>query len=212
MKFYEQYPMMRPYIGKHYYDKDTPSLLLIGESHYIPEGSKHDTTAEAWYAGDSVTIHDDDLLYYISTSKLIEDSRSAGFSNKAHSIWRNSLSEINQFGPNYSDYTCVADDVAFYNFFLRPAFTGDSLEVKPPDVEFANEAFVVHCEKLKPTAVIFLSILARNHLRPLPSMSIPIIATPHPGCKWWNTKTSKYGNRRGRDILADYIKTTNWRK
>ncbi len=155
MKFYEQYPMMRPYVGKHYYDTRTPSLLLIGESHYIPEGSQHDITPEAWYYANSTTIQDDDLVFYISTSKIIEKSRTDGFSNAAHSIWRNSFSEINQFGPSYSDYKRVADDIAFYNFFLRPAFTGDSLEVKPQDTEFANEAFIGHCEKLKPTASHF---------------------------------------------------------
>jgi hypothetical protein len=211
MKFYEQYPTMRPYVGKHYYDTGIPSLLLIGESHYVPCDSKHDTTPEAWYSGSSDTLPEDEL-YYISTAQLIEDSRAEAFSNPAHSIWRNSFMEINQFGPAYADFTRVADDIAFYNFFLRPAFTGDSLVVAPQDVEIANEAFRAHYEALKPTAVVFLSSLARDYFHPTVPVSVPVIATPHPGCPWWNREAQEYGNKRGRDILADFIKTTNWPK
>jgi len=200
---------MKPYVGKNYSSTDIPSLLLIGESHYIPDDSELDTSPEAWYSGNSSTLSVDEL-YYISTAQIIENSRAERFSNKAHSIWRNSFLEINQFGPDYDDYTRVADDIAFYNFFLRPAFTGDSLVVTPQDVEIANEAFRAHYETLKPTAVIFLSSLAHNNFHSNETVSIPVIATPHPGCEWWNRKAKKYGNKRGRDILADYIRTTNW--
>lgn len=209
MRFYEQYPMMMPYVGKDFHSTGIPSLLLIGESHYVPCGSKYDTTPESWYSVSSETLPDDEL-YYISTAQLIKDSRGESFSNKAHSIWRNSFMEINQYGPAYADFTHVADNIAFYNFFLRPAFTGKSLVVTPQDVKFANKAFYVHFEVLKPTAVIFLSRLAHNHFHSTVPVSVPIIATPHPGCQWWNRKSQKYGNKRGRDILADFIKTTKW--
>jgi hypothetical protein len=211
MKIYEQYPTMRPYVGKHYSDTGTPSLLLIGESHYVPNDSEHDITPEAWYSGNSSTLSDDELRY-ISTAQGIEGSRAEGFSNKAHSIWRNSFLEINEFGPAYTDFTRVADDIAFYNFFLRPASTGDSLVVAPQDVEIANEAFRTHYKALKPTAIVFLSILAHSHFHPTEPVSVPVIATPHPGSPWWNREATKYGNKRGRDILADFIKTTNWPK
>jgi hypothetical protein len=209
--FYEQYPTMRPYVGTHYRKRRTPSLLLIGESHYIPKGSSLNTAPNVWYSGSSHNLSEDDL-YYISTTRIIEDSRSSNFSNKAHSIWRNSFSVINQFGPAYADFTRVADDVAFYNFFLRPASTGNSLIVTPQDVEFANIAFNTHFEELKPTAVLFLSTLARNHFRPPQSFSVPIATVPHPGCRWWNSVAKRYGNKRGRDILAEFIVTTNWPK
>lgn len=211
MKFYEQYPTMRPYVGKHYSSMAIPSLLLIGESHYIPKGSRLNTTPEAWYSGNGSMLTEDEL-YYINTAQIIEDSRAEAFSNKAHSIWRNTFLEINQFGPAYGDYTRVADDIAFYNFFLRPAFTGASLVVTSQDIEMANEAFQTHCEELKPTGVIFVSRLAHSCFRPTASASIPIIVTPHPGCVWWNRVTPKYGNKRGRDILAEYVRTTNWPK
>jgi hypothetical protein len=211
MKHYEQYPTMKPYVGSYYPNTTKPSLLLIGESHYIPEDSTLDTAPAIWYSGTSESLSEDEL-YYISTAKIIEESRAEAFSNKAHSIWRNSFLEINEFGPRYADFMRISDDIAFYNFFLRPAFTGDSLIVTPQDIEIANEAFHIHYKTLKPTAVVFLSRLAFNYFQPATPISVPVIATPHPGCKWWNKSAQKYGNRRGRDILGDFIKTINWPK
>jgi hypothetical protein len=56
MNFYKQYPMMRPYFGNNFHDANTPSVLLIGESHYLPQGSSQHLSAETWYAGSSDTL------------------------------------------------------------------------------------------------------------------------------------------------------------
>jgi hypothetical protein len=128
MDFYKQYPMMRPYVGNNFQDATTPSLLLIGESHYLPKGSSQHLNAETWYASSSDTLSEKEI-FWINTAAILEDSRAEGFSNRAHSIWRNSLWEINEHGPRYSDYKRVADDIAFYNFFLRPGLENHSLAV-----------------------------------------------------------------------------------
>ena len=209
MNHYDQFPMMLPYVGKHFRRPGFPALLLVGESHYLPVGASQHLSAETWYASSSGTLSDDEVEW-ISTADILEASRVEGFSNKAHSIWKNALWEINEHGPGYSDYKQVTDDIAFYNFFLRPAVEGDSLEVAAQDVELANEAFQTHYDTLKPSAVVFLSSLAYNHLE-LPAMcSVPVIPTPHPGCPWWNRAADKYGNRRGRDILADFVRSLDW--
>ena len=209
MTFYQRYPMMQPYVGEAFGITGKPSLLLIGESHYLPGESAQHLTAESWYVGTSETLSPDEIEW-VSTGPILRDSRAAAFSNKAHSIWSNSLRIINENGPRYPDYKQVADDIAFYNFFLRPGLEGESLEVSAPDVQLAKEAFGVHVEALKPTAVIFLSSLAFAYFQPPTSFSIPVIATPHPGCKWWNRVAQKYGNKKGREILADFIATTTW--
>lgn len=203
--------MMRPYVGDNFHDANTPSLLLVGESHYLPEGSSQHLSAERWYAGSSDTLSPEEIGW-ISTKVVLKEFRSEGTSNAAFSIWSNAFREINRYGPRYSDYKRVADDIAFYNFFLRPGLEGKSLAVSAQDVEFANEAFRAHHQALKPTAIVFLSSLAHNHFHPSEPLSVPVIATPHPGCAWWNRVAQKYGNKKGRDILADFIKTTNWPK
>jgi hypothetical protein len=210
MNFYQRYPMMRPYVGDAFRDRDKPSLLLIGESHYLPGESTQHLNAGAWYEGGAETLSPDETEW-ISTAAILRDSRAAGFSNKAHSIWSNAFREINEHGPQYADYREVADNIAFYNFFLRPGLEGESLDVCAQDVQFANEAFHAHYDALKPSAVIFLSSLAHFHFQPSQPLSAPIIATPHPGCKWWNRVAQKYGNKKGREILAEFIATTTWR-
>ena len=209
MTHYSQYPMMRPYVGRHFGQGGVPSLLLVGESHYLPEGATQHLTPEVWYAGDSSTLTPDEIGW-ISTETVFNEGRDEGFSNRAHSIWRNSLREINDHGPRYADYTRVADYIAFYNFFLRPGIKGQSPIIAPRDVELANAAFAVHFETIKPSVVVFLSGLAHGHFHPPATCSVPVVRTPHPGCKWWNTPTRKYGNRRGRDILGEFVCSLNW--
>jgi len=199
---------MRPYVGNNFHDARTPSILLIGESHYLPKGSSQHLNADTWYEGNRDTLSADEVDY-ISTASLINEGCKEGFSNKAFAIWRSSFREINEYGPRYSDYTRVADDIAFYNFFLRPSLEGESLKVALQDHEIANDAFRLHYRVLKPTAIILLSSLAREHLDP-PEPPVPVVAAPHPASQWWNRVSHRYGNKKGREVLADFIKTINW--
>jgi hypothetical protein len=188
--------MMRPYVGNNFQDATTPSLLLIGESHYLPKGSSQHLNAETWYASSSDTLSEKEI-FWINTAAILEDSRAEGFSNRAHSIWRTSLWEIHEHGPRYSDYKRVADDIAFYNFFLRPGLENHSLAVSKQDVEFANEAFAHITKRLKPTAIVFLSSLAHHHFHPFEPVSVPLIPTSHPGCAWWNRYANPARRPRG---------------
>ena len=195
---------MMPFVGPSFRSEGRPSFLLIGESHYIPPGSTLDTSPETWYSGVEGNLSETER-YFLSTSQIIEDSLQSRFSNKAHSIWRNSFQVINQRGPAHPDFTSVAAEVAFYNFFLRPAFTGESLRVVQMDVALANQAFAFHCETLRPDAIVFLSMLAGRHFRPPESLAVPVVTVPHPGCRWWNRAATKYGNKPGRELLADFV-------
>src|ERR1051326_3300862 len=134
--------MMRRYLGKNFYNASTPALLLVSESHYLPKDSQA-TTTDAWYSGNLDTLSEEETRH-INTSQIIDRSRAESFTNRAHSIYKNALWEINRYGPCYADYRRVADDIAFCNFFLRPAVYGKSLVVTPQDVSIANEHFL-HC-------------------------------------------------------------------
>ena len=150
------------------------------------------------------------LRYYINTAQIIEESRPEGFRNKAHSIWRNSFAAINQHGPRYLDLRRVADDIAFYNFFPRPARHGDSLAVETLDIEIANAVFQHNCRTLKPTAVVFLSSLARRNCKEPAAVGVPIASCPHPGCVWWNRPSKKYGNLSGKQVLEKFVDELHW--
>jgi hypothetical protein len=210
MNFYRQYPMMRPYVGKHFHSPNIPSLLLIGESHYLLKTSTQHLSAETWYASSSDSLSEDEREW-IHTGDVMKLALANNFALPSHRcILRNPLWEINEYGPRYPDCRRVADDVAFYNFFLRPALEGDSLDVCDLDVRFANDAFRLHYEALKPTHIVFLSRHAQDYFHPSELPSVPVITTPHPCSQWWNRVAQEYGNKRGRDILAEFVRTTNW--
>jgi hypothetical protein len=80
---YKRYPMMRPYIGDNFHAANTPSLLLVGESHYLPEDSSQHLSAEAWYAGSSDILSAREIGW-INTAALLKEARAEDFVNKAH--------------------------------------------------------------------------------------------------------------------------------
>ena len=69
MNFYKRYPMMCPYVGNNFPGANTPSFLLIGESHYLPEDSQH-FRAETWYASSSDTLSPDEIEW-IGTAAIL---------------------------------------------------------------------------------------------------------------------------------------------
>jgi hypothetical protein len=207
---YKQYPMMTPYVGDRYKSGGAQSLLLIGESHYLRCDSTQHLIPVTWYSGHASTL-DSEEQFWINPSEIIRKSSTEGFRIKAHSIYRKSFFEINQHGPKYEDYRQVGELVVFYNYFLRPARKGKSLQVTEQDARVAGEVFNSIFGNYRPSAIVFLSKLA-HHWYSCSNLqvSIPIVATPHPGCRYWNRVTLKYGNKRGRDILGEFIKTMNW--
>lgn len=208
MRFYDNYPMMKPFVGRCFHERRGPSILLIGESHYLPKESTVHLNASDWYAGTADALSNIETSW-ISTASIVQYACEQRFRNKAFSIWRNSFKVINAHGPHYSDFARVADDISFYNFFLRPAYQGRSIEVTALDEGFANEAFSYWCLELRPTAVIFLSALAHRSLRPS-GVDAPITVVPHPASRWWNTPSSRYGGKPGRAALAECVTALKW--
>lgn len=208
MRFYEQYPMMEPFVGARFRGRRQPAILLIGESHYLPPDSTVHLDEGSWYAGRGEALSSKEIGW-ISTAQIVRDACAGRFKNRAYSIWRNSFRTINEHGPRYEDFAQVAEDVAFYNFFLRPARTGLSLQVGPLDVEVANGAFTHWCNELRPTLVVFLSALARKSLRAAPP-TVPTCVVPHPASQWWHRPSSAYGGKSGRDALAHHVAALPW--
>lgn len=199
-----------PHIGVNYLPGGPRSLLLIGESHYLPAGSSQHLTPESWYRGKETTLNDIEKLW-ISTSKIIAISRAEGFKNKAHSIYRNAFWEINKNGPRYDDYKGVADDVVYYNYFRRPALQGKSLAVHKEDIDAANDFFLAARTYYRPAMIVFLSVHAHKHSAKCDAIEVPLIVTPHPGCAHWNRVSRRRGNKRGRDLLGEAVATL-WSK
>ena len=108
---------------------DTPALLLVGESHYLPDWASQHLVAETWYSGSSTTLTHDEIEW-ISTAAIFEGAR-RDFASRTKHIQSGArrCGKSTNMARAYSDYTDVADEVALYNFFLRPGIKGDSLVV-----------------------------------------------------------------------------------
>jgi hypothetical protein len=217
-EFYRRYPSFAPFVGSTFSDpaqQGRPRILLIGESHYLPEAATLHHRASDWFAGDQATLlqqekqrtgKDTEWLAWIHTAGVVRNALDKNFPLRPHSLWRNALAAINDAGPNYPDKRRVGEEIAFFNFFQRPALQGASLRgrLTPEDDALANAVFAYELDRLRPTAVVFLSRLAEDKLTH--RLSVPSVATPHPGCRWWNTPARPYGNRTGKAILEAFVR------
>lgn len=206
--FYQCYPMMEPFVGERFMDRRRPSVLLVGESHYLPKKSALHLQPEPWYGGTGDALSPDERQW-VHTRDILTDACRNRFPRKGHSIWRESLRTLNAHGPRHKDFVSAAQDIAFYNFFLRPAREGKSLDVTSQDERMANRAFEHWRQRLAPTVVVFLSALAYRSLHNR-APGTPIQAVPHPASHWWNRRSSKYGGKTGRERFGEHIAALPW--
>ena len=79
------------------------------------------------------------------------------------------------------------------------------------DLDVAEEVLrwftLNHRPELSIVTSRFAGRLAANALG---EIGIPHISTPHPGTRWWNTVSRSYGNVRGRDVFANFLKHRDW--
>lgn len=211
--FYErQYPKLKPFVGERFGKDGMPAILLIAESHYVPEDevTKQHLDARKWYEGNSDTTSEY-TLNCINTSYIFPNIAKRS-PNSIHGILQR---EINKSGPKWKGDLDILKHLAFYNFYLRPArqFKRPTQLIPTPlDTEYANEAFSYWVTKLKPTAIVFVSKNAWNHLDKTRLPDIPHLAVPHPKCPHWNKPSKRYGGKTGHAFFADFIKKLPWPK
>lgn len=211
--FYErQYPELKPFVGPLIGKDGMPAILLIAESHYVPDDEKtqQHLTAEKWYAGNRGTTTDY-TLNCIRTSSIFP-CEAKRRSNSIHGILPR---EINKNGPQFRDLS-ILSYLAFYNFYLRPArvINGHPTHLAPTplDTEYANAAFSYWVGKINPTAIAFVSKNAWVHLDKSRMPDVPHVAVPHPKRPHWNTHCKSYGGKTGRELFADFIRKLPWPK
>jgi len=209
---YKKYPVMKPWVGSNYVSDKHKKLLVLGESHYLPEGSTKSHDLDAWYSGSEDSL-DDEEKGWIHTRGIIKKNVEDNYCNSAHGIFRNIAKAVNSVGCQYASPLEAMNDIAFMNYFQRPAEkTGESIHVGQKDVEIATSVLTDVIETLAPDIVIFVSFKAAWHGKCIvESLNIPVTATPHPTCRWWNKQTKKYGGY-GRDVIPKFLTMNEWYK
>ncbi len=205
---FAKYPRMTPWIGSKY--PLNKRILVIGESHYLPNGVTYHHNVEGWYVGNEITLKDDvyrscvqekdkqNGINYISTSGILRvrstdmpPEKRRKFSAKGHTIYRNIFSALNSVCFKSNNYLDAIDHIAYYNYFQRPAEnTGGSIKVTQKDKEVAEATLKYILESIKPDLVLVVSKKVGKVITPHLS-DLKHVVTAHPASVWWNRKTKK---------------------
>lgn len=212
-EFRMRFPEMSPYVGDCYRvaQEHGCALLVIGESHYLPDSSSIHKDCATWYASDHTKL-DETERSWINTRDIICAELPKNFPNQAHGIFKYGYQKLNQWGPAFDDYRTLFSYTIFFNFYLRPANQGDTFRnlCTLQDNAIANDNFMFMVKQYKPNGIVFLSRLAFASCESKNGLTIPVAGAPHPTCRWWNKKSGKYGGRFGRDLVQDGMLGFDW--
>lgn len=199
--FYAGFPQMLPWVGCNYDSGKYKKLLLIGESHYLPEDADEELLdPNTWYNENHSDYYSKGELIeqYTNTRTIINGGK---WSSRAHGIYRDPERIVKELiskdSETYkSERTNSFQFVAYYNYFLRPARKGLSIKqsMEQVDEKIANDAFMELVHILQPDYVYFLSKFAyETHKKNNKNKySFKTTYSPHPSCAWWNRKHINY--------------------
>jgi hypothetical protein len=201
-KHLQRFPGMQPWIGDHYQDDRHKRLLIIGESHYLPEGSIVHHDPGAWYTGSQDDLSDEERKWICTAGNIRFES------NRAHTIYgeiaRVLSRTMDERGLTHDDF--VFGHISYCNYFLRPApVAGGSMAaaVRPRDLAVAEDVLNWFIRRHRPELVAVASKAAGRHAEKiLGGFRIPYLITYYAGSPFWLT--------RFRDDLSDFLKDHQW--
>jgi hypothetical protein len=200
---------MLPFIGEHY---EKHRILLISESHYLPESKKKELD-NSWY---ETRVLSAELNGYHNTRGVVHDFKHRLFANIQKELKVQSQSLNFKF-------------VVWYNFFQKPALHKSTIknQITEKDIQVSHEVFEKLLEILKPNVVIFLSKLAFDTLQKdsngkyvrkydpekkcylFKEYEVPIYWAHHPNSSYWHSSklTGSNGIQRFRNSINNIIRT-----
>lgn len=193
---YRKFPVMMPFIGKNYKTQNR-KLLILCESHYLPEESTIHLDAEKWYNE--------------VTEKDLNEVEKKWINTREITIWEfkneqppfiniyNALKDAGMENPEYS--------IAYMNAFLRPSIEGKSVKhiVEKIDFDVAGNVINKVIDIIQPSYVIFVSKFAWDSLNgniPFPNKDF----TAHPSSHgWWYDTTYPHNKQKFIDMVKKFI-------
>ncbi|MGN6397903.1 MAG: hypothetical protein ACTHMI_20190 [Mucilaginibacter sp.] len=187
----KKYPQMLPFIGSAW-TKAANKILFIGESHYLPNGSKIKNNSDDWYAGSADGFTGEELGH-TSIRDIIADMEHGPF-NKGYTIFYNLKRGITQVHPSYQHNEPLFHNFGYYNYFQRPAeINGGSIKNSRVDNQIAYKTLKTIVAISQPTTLIFVSKKAVHsfwdeNAKDSESAFPERFHLPHPASAWWNKK------------------------
>lgn len=181
---YQIHKEMLPFVGTRF---NETNILLISESHYVPQECKEIITDD-WYKNR-------DFVQHLKGNNNTRNVANGG----NHPLFKSIVSASKEVNPAL-DFSCFA----WYNFYQKPAQHKDSIKkgLTKNDKLIAREVFEKVITILQPSAIIFLSKLAfdeiyvdekknltrkwnnETHSHNYMDFTIPIYAIQHPNSAW----------------------------
>ncbi|MEG2599787.1 MAG: hypothetical protein RSA66_09990 [Muribaculaceae bacterium] len=184
-------PQMLPFIGEKYTSQHK-KLLIIGESHYLPDEADDELRTTQWYYTSDSEMDEKTLDWINTRSKCICEKW-----EKGHSIYRNANKVMQGVGNEEAN---MFKYVAYYNYFQRPAYPkGEGFQsvCEPMDIDVAKDVFCGIIGIIKPDCIAVLSKYAWENIQRIESLplKIQIDFFPHPASSWWNRPNYLYKNK-----------------
>jgi hypothetical protein len=204
---FERFPELTPYIDDNYYDNETHSqLLVIGESNYFNSKDAEIScflNADDWYKNAPKEL----LIPNVLEKKVNNDGKITAPQLKG--LYHTLTKVLNRKLKENDRYS----DVAFYNYFLRPAYDdgqnngfGKKGYYQDIDGEVAFSAFCGILKEIKPNLVIFATKIGFDKMEyfrkktKIDFGNIVIKRVAHPSCNWWNV----YGKQDFENLLIKH--------
>lgn len=162
---------MIPFIGDYYLSDQHKKMLLVGESFYFPKASTIHKNATQWYNSTQNDLHDvfEDgeivkEIDWINCDGLLR----CDWKSKGHKIYKELNKWIGKTNLNFDGKKPI-EQIAFTNFFIRPAKKGLSIAKYKKDeiiidVEKSNQVFKCVLKVLQPDIVTFVSKFAYQNV------------------------------------------------
>jgi len=205
LDIYDRYPELLPFVGKDFKSMEQ-KVLMLGESHYLPEKSTIHNDAMNWYNDNSTSLSEEEKDW-LNTRNAINARSGQRLVNKAYTIHHNLEKSIMNAGFYPDENDNLFRYFVYYNYFLRPAQTGISIDRKHIDKEKSFYHLNVIIDYLKIDIVIFSSVMAYKDFNWFYETyncltQAKIYCVPHASSSHWNKEVKKYQNENGSSLTG----------
>jgi len=214
---FRKFPELKPWIGDQYDSTMHKKLLVVAESHFMPENSTIHHDAVAWYSSNTNILTPDEKDY-LNTRMLIQDRSRDAFNSRAHTTFRNIHHALSETGltsqVDLSGRPFLLGEIALMNYFQRPANTGSSIKdiCTPLDKQASFEIFIKVIQSILPDIILFTSTYALASAESfqiwdvLQKQGIALLHTTHPATAHWNRSIQKFEGRTGKQQFIYALK------
>lgn len=201
------HPSYMPHIGDGY-DTAPIKIMIVAESHYLPNYLDDKITVEDWYDNpESVYARmKGDDKGWIDTKGVIKHYRKEQ-KNGALVLFAN----LEKAYAEACSGKLLFDECIFLNYFQRPAERqGESIRISKRDSEVALQNLLTLIDVTKPNKIVFVSSKAHKDFQAacfdkgIAKDDLPYVGTvPHAGASvWWNKASKKFALKGGKPVTG----------